>query len=104
MATETHSTEPGAPPNVEDRVGTGVKDNLTGEPPDGCGARRDECAPKSRDRRVTRQHNDWAPADPSHFAPPHLPACRTGVHEAPAARRHDARSPHSSGSSAGRPS
>lgn len=84
-----------------DRVGTGFKHNLAGKSPDSRGARCDECTSKPRDRRVTRQHNDWAPADLGHLTPPHLPACRKRTHEAPAARRHEARSPHSSGSSTG---
>jgi hypothetical protein len=85
-----------------DRVGTGFENNLAGESPDGGGTWCDECASKPRDRRVAREHNDWAAADLGHPAPPHLTACRKRTHEAPAAaRRHDARSPHSSGSSAG---
>lgn len=39
--------------------------------------------------------------DLGHLAPPHLPACRKCAHESPAARRHEPRSPHSSGSSIG---
>jgi hypothetical protein len=86
---------------ARDRVGIGLKNNLAGETPDCRRARCNQCAPKPRDRCVTRQHDDRAPTDLGHFTPPDLPACRKSTHEAPAARRHDARSPHSSGSSAG---
>jgi hypothetical protein len=46
------------------------------------------------------QGDHRAPADLGHLAP-HVPASWEGAYEGAAACRHDARSPHSSGSSAG---
>lgn len=45
---------------ARDRIKTRFKDNLTGQSPDGCRARCDERASKSRYRSVAGQHNDWA--------------------------------------------
>ncbi|BBY59917.1 hypothetical protein MSAR_30530 [Mycolicibacterium sarraceniae] len=86
---------------TRDRVGTGFKNNLAGQPPNGCGAGRDDRASKPGDRRIARENNDWTPTDLSHLTPPQLSVCRKSAHESAAARRHDARSPHSSGSSTG---
>ena len=45
--------------------------------------------------------DDRAAPDLGHLAPPHFAVYRRCAHESPAARRQDARSPHSSGSSIG---
>lgn len=55
----------------------------------------------SRDHRVAREDDDWSATDLGHLAPPHLATCWNGAHDDAAARRNDARSPHSSGSSSG---
>jgi hypothetical protein len=55
----------------------------------------------SRDHRVAGQDDDWSTTDLGHLAPPHLPARRECIHDDATARRNDARSPHSSGSSRG---
>jgi hypothetical protein len=86
---------------ARDRIVAGFEDDLAGQRPDGCRARRDEHSPEPRDGRVARQDNDGTPANISQLAPPHLTPSGEGVHDAPAARRNDARSPHSSGSSSG---
>jgi len=86
---------------ARDRVEIRLEDNLAGESPDGRRAWRDEGTSKSRDRGITRQDNNRAAADLGQLAPPHLTASRQRTHDAPAARRHDAKSPHSSGSSTG---
>ena len=86
---------------ARDRVGIGFEDDFADEPTDRRRARCDQCAPMPRDHGVARQHNDRTPTDLGHLAPPDLPARRQRGHEAPAASRHDARSPHSSGSSSG---
>src|SRR5271155_2925644 len=97
-ATETLSTESRFTTERRgDRGGTGFQNNLASESPDGRGARCDKYVSKPGDCRVTRQHNHWTSADLGHLAPPHLPACGKRTHEALAAGRHDARSPHSSG-------
>ena len=84
-----------------DRIVAGFEDDLAGERPDGRRAWRDEYAPKSRDRRVTRQDDDRAPADLGELAPPQLAPSGQDAHEAAAAWRNEVRSPHSSGSSSG---
>jgi len=48
---------------ARDRVGTRFENNLAGQPPDGRGARCDECPFKPRNRRIAREHDDWTPAD-----------------------------------------
>jgi hypothetical protein len=75
-----------------------MQNDFAGEPSDRCGARRDEGTSKSRDRRVTREDYNRATANLNQLAPPDLTTRRQRAHDAPAARRHDARSPHSSGS------
>jgi len=84
-----------------DGIVNGFEDNLAGEPSDRCCAGSDERASEPWDRAVTGQHDDGASTDLHQLAPPHLPPGRKCDHEAAAARRNDARSPHSSGSSAG---
>ena len=84
-----------------DRVVARLENDLARERPDGCRARRDEHSPESRNRRVAREDHDGAPADLRELAPPDLTPSGEGVHDAAAASRNDARSPHSSGSSSG---
>lgn len=86
---------------LRDWIGTGFEDDLAGKPANSCRARRNKRASKTRDRCIPRQHDDGAPTDLSYFAPPDFPAGRGCDHEAATARRNDARSPHSSGSSEG---
>lgn len=83
------------------RIFARVEDNLTGQSSDRGGAWRDEHAPKPWDCRVTGEDDDWSAPNFSYLAPPHLTSHGKRAHEAAAARRNDARSPHSSGSSAG---
>lgn len=66
-----------------------------------CGARSDQRSAQSRDRRVAGQHDDWPSTDIRQLAPPDLSPRRNPGHEAAAASRKDARSPHSSGSASG---
>ena len=68
---------------------------------DGRRARRDEGAPMSRDDDVPGQDHHRTPTDVLHLAPPQLTARRDARHDAATARRQEARSPHSSGSSNG---
>ena len=76
--------------------------HLARESTDRRGAGADQCAPKARDRSVTRQHHYGATADLGELTPPHLPSRWKRAHEEPAAARNDARSPHSSPASSGR--
>lgn len=84
-----------------DRIVAEFEDDLAGKASNRRRARCDECPTQPWDRRVAREHDDRAPTDLNQFAPPHLPTDRKRAHEAAAACRNDARSPHSSGSSAG---
>lgn len=83
------------------RILGGVQDDLAGESTNGGRAGRDERASKPRQRGVPGQDDHGAAADLRQLAPPHLPAGGRLIHEAAAAPRNDARSPHSSGSSTG---
>lgn len=82
-------------------VVTGFEHDFADEPPKRCRAGRYECAAVSRDHCVARQHDDWSTTDFGHLALPDLPSQGDGAHDDAAARRNDARSPHSSGSSSG---
>lgn len=83
------------------RVLTGLEEDLAREASDRGGAGGDQCSTVARDHDVTRQDDDRPAADLGHLAPPQLPPCGQEGHEAATARRKDARSPHSSGSSSG---
>ena len=87
--------------SARDRVVAGLEDDFAGKRSNRCRARCDKCSSKSRDRRVARQDDDGAPADLGKLAPPQLSPRRQRAHEAAAACRNEARSPHSSGSSSG---
>lgn len=82
-------------------VVSGLKHHFADEPTNVRRARRDQCAPVPRDRRITREHDDRTAADLGHLAPPNLAPRGQCGHVAAAARRNEARSPHSSGSSSG---
>jgi hypothetical protein len=82
---------------ARDRVGARFQQDLGGELADRRRARSDQRTSKPRDRGVTREHDYGPPANVGQLAPPHLaPRWEVG-HEAPAASRNAARSPHSSG-------
>jgi hypothetical protein len=84
-----------------DRIIARFQDNLAGERSYRRRARCHEYSSKPRDRRVTGQDDHGAPADLGQLTPPQLPPSRQRAHDTAAARRNDARSPHSSGSSSG---
>jgi hypothetical protein len=83
------------------RVVTRFEHDLADEAADRRCAWRHECAAMPRNHRVPRKDDDWSANDLGHLAPPDLPARWEVAHDAAAARRNDARSPHSSGSSSG---
>jgi hypothetical protein len=83
------------------RVVTRFEHDLTGQASDCRGAGSYKCASEPRDRDVTRQDHDRAPTDVRGLAPPNFTTHRYRTHDAAAASRNDARSPHSSGSSNG---
>lgn len=80
---------------------SGLEENFAREVSDGGRAGGDEGPTEAWDDGVTRQDNDRSTVDLRHLAPPDLPARWELCHEAPTARRNEARSPHSSGSSSG---
>ncbi len=82
-----------------DRINAGVENHFARESTNRRRTRRDDRAPKPRDGCVSGQDDDGAAADVGELAPPHLAARWKRAHESPAARRQEARSPHSSGSS-----
>jgi hypothetical protein len=91
---------------VDDRpprygIVVGLEKNLAREASYGRRTRRNECSAMSRDHGVPRQDHYWTTTDLGHLTPPDLSASRYVAHEDAADRRHDARSPHSSGSSTG---
>lgn len=83
------------------RVVTRFEHHLARKPADGRRAGSHEGAAMPWDDHVAGQDNDRSATDPGHLAPPDLPPGRVESHDAPAARRNVARSPHSSGSSSG---
>ena len=86
---------------TRNRVVTRLEDDFALEPTNGCGAWCDQRSSMSREHGVTREHNDRPTADLDQLAPPDLPSAGKAAQDAAAARRKDARSPHSSGSSSG---
>lgn len=86
---------------IRDRIRTRLQDHLTGQPANVRRARGDERAPQPWDGGIAREDDDRPPANIGDLGPPELTPTRQRVHDAPAARRHEARSPHSSGSSGG---
>lgn len=83
------------------RIGVGLENHLAGQSPDGGGARGDQGSAESGYRSISTQHDDGSAADARQFTPPELATPRLVAHEAAAASRNDARSPHSSTSSTG---
>lgn len=84
-----------------DRVAIRLEDDFAREATDvGC-ARSNQGAPEPGDRNVARQDNDRTAGDLGQFAPPDFSPARQLLHDDAAARRNDARSPHSSDSSSG---
>ncbi len=83
------------------RVVPGLKHHLADEPANRRRARRDQCASVPRDHRIARENDDRTATDLGHLTPPHLAARGHCDHDAAAARRNEARSPQSSGSSSG---
>jgi hypothetical protein len=84
-----------------DRVITRLEYDLARDPADGGSARSDQRAAESRNRGVARKNDDRPTPSLAELAPPHLAPCGQSGHDAPAAARNDARSPHSSTSSSG---
>lgn len=86
-----------------DWIITRLHDNLAGETPNVGRTGSDQGASQPRNGRVTREHDNWPPADIRQLAPPHLSPCgkRAHTHDAAAASRNDARSPQASVSSSG---
>lgn len=66
----------------------------------GC-ARPDQGAPQPRNRRVSGEYDHRPAPDLWKFAPPDITSRWKRSHDAPAAARNEARSPHSSTSSSG---
>ena len=83
------------------RVLARLERNLGREPPDRRRTRPDQCAAQAGNRNVPRQHYDRPATGLRELTPPELTSARKRVHDAPAAARNEARSPHSSRSSRG---
>src|SRR5680860_324323 len=83
------------------RVVTGFEHDLAREPSYGRRTWSHECAAMPWNDCVARQDDYRSTTDLGHLAPPHLPSSGDGGHDAATARRNEARSPHSSGSSSG---
>jgi hypothetical protein len=82
-------------------VVTGFEHDFADEPSNRRRTWSHERAEMARDHCVARQDDDRSTTDLGHLAPPDLPTRGKGAHEAAAARRNDAKSPHSSCSSSG---
>ena len=84
-------------------IATLLQYDLAGQAADRGRTRCDQRASQPWNGCVTREHDDWPPADIRQLAPPHLSACGQRAHaqDAEAASRNDARSPHASASSGG---
>lgn len=83
------------------RVIARLENDLAGKTSDRRRAGSDQYTSKPRYRGVAGQDDDRPPTDLGELAPPHFSSHRQRAHDAAAARRNDARSPHSSGSSIG---
>ncbi len=79
-----------------DRIVTRFEQNFTGQPAHGGRARCDQASAQPGNRGVARQHHYRTSADLFEFTPPEFAAARFVGHDAAAASRNDARSPHSS--------
>jgi hypothetical protein len=84
-----------------DGIVTGLQDDLARESADRRRARRDDRSAQSGNGYVPRQHHNGTAPDVGKLGPPQLATPGGRRHEAAAASRNDARSPHSSGSSMG---
>lgn len=89
----------GAPPR--DWITARLEQYLTRQASDGRGARGDKGSPEAWNGSVAAQHQYRPTADLRQLAPPQFAPVRLILHNAAAAERNDARSPHSSGSSSG---
>ena len=84
-----------------DRVVRGFEEDLGWDVADrGC-AWPDKGAPQTWDRSISGEYDHRPAPDPWKLAPPQVTSRRKRSHDAPAAARNDARSPHSSASSSG---
>jgi hypothetical protein len=83
------------------RVVAWFKDNLTGQATDGRSARSDDRPSKARNGGIARQHDHRPSANVGKLTPPDVAPGGQRAHDAAAAARNDARSPHSSSSSRG---
>lgn len=83
------------------RIVTRLEYDLAGKASDNRRAGGDQDTAEPRYRGVAGQNDDRAPTDLGELAPPHFSSRWQRAHDAVAARRNDARSPHSSGSSSG---
>ena len=79
----------------------GLQEYLAWQSPDRRGAGCHDGTSQSGDGSVAREDHDRPATDARQFAPPNLSTGGNGIHEAEAASRNEARSPHSSGSSSG---
>jgi len=86
---------------LRDRILVRVQNDLARQQSDRSRAWCDQRSPKPRNSGIAREDNHRAPADCRQLAPPQFAATRGLAHDAEAARRNDARSPHASGSSSG---
>lgn len=83
------------------RIFAGIQHDFARQVANGRGARSDQRAPKSWDGCVSGEDHDGSPADVRELTPPEFATRRNRCHDAAAASRNDARSPHSSASSSG---
>src|SRR5271156_2862578 len=76
------------------RIITGFEHHLARQPADRRGTWGDQSAAEPWNRGVTRQHHDGTSTNLRKLAPPHLASSGNRHHEAAAASRNEARSPH----------
>jgi hypothetical protein len=84
-----------------DRVVRRLEEDLGGDPTYRGRARPDQRPPQTRDRRVSREYDHRPAPDLWKLAPPDIASRGKRGHDAPAAARNEARSPHSSAWSSG---
>lgn len=82
-------------------IAAGLEHDLARQPSDRRRARPNERPPKPRNGCISGQDDDRSLVDARELAPPHLATFGRRGHDAAAASRNEARSPHSSGSSRG---
>ena len=83
------------------RVAAWFENDLTWQATDGRGAGSDDRPSQARNCGVARQHNHWPSPNLGKLAPPDVAPSGQRAHDAAAAARNDARSPHSSSSPSG---